>query len=120
MCVRVCEPMQLSMRLSKSLNLSLDTTKLATMATMSGTNPPLLLLVLGEMAELDNKIKQTSPGKQATVVKSIFVCLILRKEVTNDNEDDASDDAANDDDDYWRSTIGRVLPYNHNIICCCI
>lgn len=124
MCVRVCEPMQLSMRLSKSLNLSLDTTKLATMATMSGTNPPLLLmvlvLVLGEMAELDNKIKQTSPGKQATVVKSIFVCLILRKEVTNDNEDEASDDAANDDDDYWRSTIGRVLPYNHNIIWCCI
>lgn len=120
----MCEPMQLSMRLSKSLNLSLDTTKLATMATMSGTNPPLLLmvlgLVLGEMAELDNKIKQTSPGKQATVVKSIFVCLILRKEVTNDNEDDASDDAANDDDDYWRSTIGRVLPYNHNIIWCCI
>lgn len=128
MCVRVCEPMQLSMRLSKSLNLSLDTTKLATMATMSGTNPPLLLmvlglvlvLVLGEMAELDNKIKQTSPSKQATVVKSIFVCLILRKEVTNDNEDDASDDASNDDDDYWRSTIGRVLPYNHNIIWCCI
>lgn len=122
----MCEPMQLSMRLSKSLNLSLDTTKLATMATMSGTNPPLLLmvlglvLVLGEMAELDNKIKQTSPGKHATVVKSIFVCLILRKEVTNDNEDDASDDAANDDDDYWRSTIGRVLPYNHNIIWCCI
>lgn len=120
----MCEPMQLSMRLSKSLNLSLDTTKLATMATMSGTNPPLLLmvlgLVLGEMAELDNKIKQTSPGKQATVVKSIFVCLILRKEVTNDNEDDASDDAANDDDDDWRLTIGRVLPYNHNIICCCI
>lgn len=107
MCVRVCEPMQLSMRLSKSLNLSLDTTKLATMATMSGTNPPLLLmvlgLVLGEMAELDNKIKQTSPGKQATVVKSIFVCLILRKEVTNDNEDDASDDAANEDDGDRRS-----------------
>lgn len=99
------------MRLSKSLNLSLDTTNLATMATMSGTNPPLLLLmvlrlllvlVLGEMAELDNKIKQTSSGKQATVVKSIFVCLILRKEVTNDNEDDASDD---DDDDDRRSTI---------------
>lgn len=72
------------------------------------------------MAELDNKIRQTNPGKQATVVKSIFVCLILRKEVTNDNEDDASDDAANDDDDDWRLTIGRVLPYNHNIICCCI
>lgn len=105
------------MRLSKSLNLSLDTTNLATMATMSGTNPPLLLLlmvlrlvlVLGEMAELDNKIKQTSSGEQATVVKSIFVCLILRKEVTNDNEDDASDD---DDDDDRRSTIDdRVLPY---------
>lgn len=118
--------MQLSMRLSKPLNLSLDTTNLATMATMSGTNPPLLLrmvlvlglvlvLVLGEMAELDNKIKQTSSGKQATVVKSIFVCLILRKEVTNDNEDDASDD---DDDDDRRSF--ECYHTNHNIIWCCI
>lgn len=108
----VCWPMQLPMRLSKSLNLSLDTTNLATMATMSGTNPPLLLLmvlrlvlVLGEMAELDNKIKQTSSGKQATVVKSIFVCLILRKEVTNDNEDDASDDDDDDDDDRRSSIV---------------
>lgn len=110
------------MRLSKSLNLSLDTTNLATMATMSGTNPPLLLLmvlrlllvlVLGEMAELDNKIKQTSSGKQATVVKSIFVCLILRKEVTNDNEDEASDD---DDDDDRRSF--ECYHTNHNIIWC--
>lgn len=92
-CVSLCS---LPMRLSKSLNLSLDTTKLATMATMSRTNPPPLLLLLaglvlvpelGQMAELDNKIKQTlrerERGRQATVVKSDeIVCLILRREVT--------------------------------------